>query len=60
MKRLLAATTILGALACAPLAAQDQALVAKGKALTVKNHCAMCHVLEGQGGKIGNPLDGVS
>ncbi len=59
MKRLVVAT-IFGALACTPLAAQDQALVAKGKALAVKNHCAMCHVVEGKGGKIGNPLDGVS
>ncbi len=59
MKRLLIAT-MFGALAYAPLAAQDPALAAKGKALAVKNHCAMCHVLEGTGGKIGNPLDGVS
>jgi mono/diheme cytochrome c family protein len=41
-------------------AAQDAKAVAKGEALAVKNHCSMCHLINGKGGKIGKPLDGVS
>jgi mono/diheme cytochrome c family protein len=40
--------------------AQDAKSVAKGQELATKNHCAMCHVIDGKGGKIGKPLDGVS
>ena len=41
-------------------AAQDAVAVAKGQDLAVKNHCSMCHLLAGKGGKIGKPLDGVT
>lgn len=41
-------------------AAQDAKAVAKGQELAVKNHCSMCHLLAGKGGKIGKPLDGVT
>ncbi len=40
--------------------AQDAKLAAKGQELSVKNHCSMCHLIDGKGGKIGKPLDGVS
>jgi cytochrome c2 len=59
LKRILTAT-VLTALAWAPAAAQDQALVKKGQDLTVKNKCSMCHTLAGKGGKISKPLDGVA
>jgi cytochrome c2 len=39
--------------------AQDAKAAAKGEALAVKNHCSMCHQINGKGGKIGKPLDGV-
>ncbi len=41
-------------------AAQDAKAVAKGQELAVKNHCSMCHLVAGKGGKIGKPLDGVT
>ncbi len=41
-------------------AAQDAKLVAKGQELAVKNHCSMCHQIDGKGNKIGKPLDGVT
>jgi cytochrome c2 len=41
-------------------AAQDAKAVAKGEGLAVKNHCSMCHQINGKGGKIGKPLDGVT
>jgi len=59
LKRILLGLTCVVA-ASAIVAAADPKLVAKGQALTVKNKCAMCHTLEGKGGKIGKPLDGVS
>ncbi len=40
--------------------AQDSKAVAKGQELATKNHCAMCHMIDGKGGKIGKPLDGVT
>ncbi len=40
--------------------AQDAKAVAKGQELAAKNHCSMCHLIDGKGGKIGKPLDGVS
>jgi mono/diheme cytochrome c family protein len=40
--------------------AQDAKAVAKGQELSVKNHCSMCHLIDGKGGKFGKPLDGVS
>ncbi len=56
---------MLAAVACFAMvagsaAAQDAKAVAKGQELAVKNHCAMCHLIAGKGGKIGKPLDGVS
>jgi cytochrome c2 len=41
-------------------AAQDAKAVVKGQELAVKNHCSMCHLVAGKGGKIGKPLDGVT
>lgn len=40
--------------------AQDPTLVAKGQKLAVQHKCSLCHVVEGKGGKIGKPLDGVA
>jgi cytochrome c2 len=40
--------------------AQDAKAAAKGQELAVKNHCSMCHLVAGKGGKIGKPLDGVT
>ena len=48
------------ALVSGPAGAQDQKLVGKGQDLTVKNKCALCHVIAGKGGKIGKSLDGVA
>jgi len=39
-------------------AAQDAALVAKGKAVYTAQKCSMCHAIEGKGGKA-SALDGV-
>ena len=39
-------------------AAQDAALVEKGKAVYAAQKCSMCHAIEGKGGKT-SPLDGV-
>jgi cytochrome c2 len=59
VKSILAAAALI-AFASLPAFAQDPKLVSKGRDLTVKNHCAMCHQLAGKGGKIGKPLDGVT
>jgi mono/diheme cytochrome c family protein len=39
-------------------AAQDAALVEKGKAVYAAQKCSMCHAIAGKGGKT-SPLDGV-
>lgn len=57
MKRMLV-TAVFAALVAAPAVA-DEAQVAKGKALTAKYNCKMCHAVGGQGGKLAKPLDGV-
>ena len=41
-----------------PAAAQDAAMVEKGKALYAAQKCSMCHMIEGKGNKV-SPLDGV-
>jgi cytochrome c2 len=43
----------------AVVAAQDAAVVTRGQALTVQHKCAMCHVVNGKGGKLSKSLDGV-
>ncbi|MGD9905509.1 MAG: cytochrome c [Vicinamibacterales bacterium] len=59
LRSMLAATTaglLLGALPAA--AAQDQALIDKGKAVYEAQRCALCHAIGGRGNAKG-PLDGV-
>ncbi len=50
----------LGLLAAAAAPVHGQSPAAKGKALTVDHKCAMCHVLEGKGGKLSTSLDGIA
>ena len=54
------ASMLLAALVvtAADAAAQDAALVEKGKAVYAANKCQMCHMVEGKGNKQ-YPLDGV-
>ncbi len=59
MKRLLGACAVVALLSWG-VAAQDTQLIGKGHDLTVKNRCAVCHVITGKGGKIAKPLDGVA
>jgi cytochrome c2 len=40
-------------------AAQESALAGKGKTLVADHRCAMCHMIDGKGGKLAKPLDGV-
>lgn len=40
--------------------APDTAQVAKGRELFEKNKCLLCHKLEGKGGSLSVPLDGVA
>lgn len=49
----------VGLVAAAAFVADAQTPSAKGKALTVEHKCAMCHVLEGKGGKLSTSLDGI-
>src|SRR5687768_17401178 len=42
-----------------PKAADTKALIAEGKKVYLKNACATCHVIGGQGGKIGPDLSKV-
>ena len=54
----MAVATLVAGAATAPAAAQDAALVEKGKALYAAQKCSICHMVEGKGNKI-SPLDGV-
>jgi mono/diheme cytochrome c family protein len=49
---------LVGLLAPAAFA-QDAAKVERGKAVYVEQKCATCHIIEGKGGKMAGPLDGV-
>lgn len=49
----------LALLAAVAAVAQDPSPAA-GKVLTVEHKCAMCHVIEGKGGKLSTSLDGVA
>jgi mono/diheme cytochrome c family protein len=54
----MAVTTLVAGVAAAPAAAQDAALIEKGKALYAAQKCSVCHMVEGKGNK-SSPLDGV-
>jgi mono/diheme cytochrome c family protein len=48
---------LVGAFATAQ-AADD--LVAKGKEIVVAKKCSICHAIDGKGGKIGKPMNGLA
>jgi len=54
----MAVTTLVAGVAAVPAAAQDAALVEKGKAVYAAQKCSVCHAIEGKGNK-SSPLDGV-
>jgi mono/diheme cytochrome c family protein len=54
----MAVTTLVAGVAAVSAAAQDAALVEKGKALYAAQKCSVCHAIEGKGNK-SSPLDGV-
>ena len=54
----MAVATLAAGAATMPVAAQDAALVDKGKALYAAQKCSVCHMVEGKGNKV-SPLDGV-
>ena len=50
--------TLVASVSAGPAAAQDAAMVEKGKALYAAQKCSVCHMVEGKGNKV-SPLDGV-
>ena len=54
----LAVATLAAGVSTWPAAAQDAALVEKGRALYAAQKCSVCHLIEGKGNKV-SPLDGV-
>lgn len=61
MKRLVAIAAACAVLiVAAAAAARAEDLVAKGKSLTLRHRCQLCHIVDGKGGKIGKPLDGAA
>ncbi len=57
MRRLGLAAIIIAAVAVAGVA-QDKSgdWVTVGKQIVAQKHCAVCHVFDGKGGKIGKPM----
>ena len=52
MKRVVALAAVCGVLVAAATPAQAEDLVAKGKSLTMRHRCQLCHIVDGKGGKI--------
>ncbi len=50
----------LGLTGAFAVAYADDAAVALGKQVVEKKKCSICHVIDGKGGKIGKPLNGVA
>lgn len=49
----------LGLMGAFSLAQAGDDLVGKGKEIVEKKKCSICHAIDGKGGKIGKPLNGL-
>jgi cytochrome c oxidase subunit 2 len=60
MKHVMVVLTIVAfaAVLAAPVVAQDDAAITKGKSVFAAQKCSMCHAIEGKGNK-NMPLDGI-
>jgi cytochrome c553 len=59
-RALLFAVVFLGVVAMARAEDKPADPVAQGKALVEKYKCSMCHAIDGKGGKIGKPMNGIT
>lgn len=62
MKRLACFVGVMCISAFVAARAEDKPadLVAKGKQLVEQKKCSICHMIDGKGGKIGKPMNGIA